>query len=88
MEPQTTKPKAEEKAPSTPSSPQNYLEALEERVKFANAILSEFEKIRIFALDAKVPKPYQKRWQYDSNLFFKMAVRAADRLKLGHTRKA
>ena len=55
-------------------------EALAGRVQYANGILALFEELRMRALNAKVPMPYQKRWQYDSNLFFKMAVNAKTRL--------
>lgn len=65
------------------AAPETYLDALVDRIQYANSLLSYFESLRMHALGSKVPKPYQKRWQYDSNLFFKMAYRAKVRYENG-----
>lgn len=81
MENPSTQPTTEEPQQSKADKPKDVLrQNLTSRIQFANSLLAEFEALRMRALDTKVPKPYQKRWQYDSNLFFKLVVRTNQRL--------
>lgn len=62
-------------------SEKTLIELMEDRLSYANEVLRNFEALRHNALFTKVPQPYQKRWQQDSNVFFHMAIRTLARIR-------
>lgn len=65
----------------SPKPEKTLIERMEDRLSYANEVLRNFEALRHNALFTKVPQPYQKRWQQDSNVFFHMAIRTLARIR-------